>query len=226
MRAPISVIIPTLNAEQAFPGCLAALFEGVQAGIIRELIVADGGSQDATCKLADDAGATILKTNASRGGQLRTGAAAARGDWMLFVHADTCLAPGWTEAVTAHLSGPEKAGYFQLKFDATGFAPRVVAGWANLRSRVFGLPYGDQGLLISKDMYDHAGGYPDVPLMEDVALARSLSGQLSRLDGVAQTSADKYRKAGWLRRGARNIWTLLRYLAGVSPERLAAAYRR
>ena len=101
-----------------------------------------------------------------------------------------------------------------------------VAGWANLRSRGLGLPYGDQGLLIHRQIYDAAGGYRDMALMEDVALARALRGQLRGLDHDAVTSASKYQKQGWLRRGARNLWTLARYGAGVSPDRLAQAYRR
>ncbi|MEO0864971.1 MAG: glycosyl transferase, partial [Pseudomonadota bacterium] len=119
--------------------------------------------------------------------------------------------------------GQGKAGYFRLSFDRGG---RVVARWANLRSRLFGLPYGDQGLLVPRRLYNRVGGYPDIPLMEDVALARALRGQLKPLDAVAVTSADKYRRQGWLRRGTRNLWTLARFFAGTDPETLAAAYRR
>ena len=196
--------------------------EGVDAGLIAELIVSDGGSSDGTRVLADAWGANIHEGAPSRGGQLRRGCAAARADWFLVVHADTVLTPGWTEAVAAHL-GQGTAAYFQLKFDRGG---RFVAAWANLRARIFGLPYGDQALLVRRDLYTRAGGFPDIPLLEDVALARALRGQLVGLDAVAVTSAEKYRRQGWLRRGARNLWTLGRYFAGVSPEVLADAYRR
>ncbi|SEO35381.1 Glycosyl transferase family 2 [Salinihabitans flavidus] len=226
MRAPVSVIIPTLQAEAALAGCLAALMEGLEAGLIREVIVSDGGSQDATHRIADGAGAIWCAGPPSRGGQIRRGCAAAGGDWFLILHADTRLAPGWSGAVAAAMTRPETAGYFRLRFDEGGLAAWIVAGWANLRARVFGLPYGDQGLLIARGLYEAAGGYPDMPLMEDVALARRLRGRLRAMDAVAITSAEKYRKQGWLRRGARNLWTLARYFAGVAPERLAASYRR
>ncbi|MBR9843466.1 MAG: glycosyltransferase [Rhodobacteraceae bacterium] len=226
MRAPLSVVIPTLNAEAVLGPCLGALYEGVQAGLIRELIVVDGGSDDRTTEIAREVGADVIETAASRGGQLRAGCAAARADWLLVVHADTVLQEGWTEVVAAHL-GQETAGYFRLRFDAGGVAGTWVAGWANLRARLFGLPYGDQGLLVRRDLYEAVGGYADIPLMEDVALAQALGrSRLVALDAVAMTSAEKYHRQGWLRRGARNLWTLARYFMGTGPERLAKAYRR
>ncbi|MBO9398334.1 TIGR04283 family arsenosugar biosynthesis glycosyltransferase [Shimia sp. R9_2] len=227
MRAPLSVIIPTLNAEKALPACLGALYAGVFAGILRELIVVDGGSEDQTLAIADEVGAKIIRTTPSRGGQLRQGGELATGEWLLFVHADTVLSENWVEAVEARLGQPDKAGWFTLAFDTPGPAGRFVAGWANLRSRVFGLPYGDQALLISRRLYGQLGGYDDIPLMEDVALARRLGRKrLVHLDAVATTSAEKYRKQGWLRRGRRNLLTLLRYFLGAKPETLAASYRK
>lgn len=225
MRAPISVVIPTLNAEAALPGCLAALMEGLDAGLIRELIVSDGGSEDATGATAQAWGAEVIHGSPSRGGQLRRGCAAAKGDWLLVLHADTQLAAGWSGAVRAALNG-DKAAWFQLAFDTPGLPGRIVAGWANLRSRALGLPYGDQGLLVPAQLYRSVGGYPDQPLMEDVEMARALRGHLIRLDARAVTSADKYKRQGWFTRGRRNLWTLARYFAGAAPEDLARAYRR
>ena len=211
MRAPMS-------------NCLTALMEGLDAGLIRELIVTDGGSHDATLALAQAWGAEVVNGDASRGGQLRRGCAKAQADWLLVLHADTRLAPGWTDPVIAHLCG-QQAGWFKLRFDHGGLPARFVAGWANMRSR-FGLPYGDQGLLIPLKLYQAVGGYPDQPLMEDVALALLLKGKLTGLDATAVTSADRYRRSGWIRRGARNLWTLMRYLAGATPAKLAADYSK
>lgn len=222
MPAPISVVIPTLNAGHSLQACLSALMEGLEAGLITQLIVTDGGSLDETATLADAWGADIVTGAPSRGGQLRRGCAAARGEWLLVLHADTVLAPGWTQAVGAHLPR-HKAAHFRLAFDRGG---RFVAGWANLRARLFGLPYGDQGLLIPRTLYTHIGGYRDMPLMEDVAIVRALRGQLVGLDAVAVTSAAKYHKSGWITRGARNLWTLARYFAGVNVTTLARDYRR
>ena len=227
MRAPVSVVIPTLNEESGLPACLGALFEGVSAGVIRELIVTDGGSSDGTLEIAEEAGAEIVRCAASRGGQLRSGAAKAQGEWLLFVHADTVLSDGWRVVVEAHLAQADVAGYFALRFEKGGIAGHLVAGWANVRSRLFGLPYGDQGLLISRQLYEEVGGFAAIPLMEDVSLARRLGRRrFAKLEARAVTSPRKYQEQGWLRRGGGNLWTLLRYLVGVSPETLAAAYRR
>ncbi len=226
MTAPISIVIPTLNAATVLPGTLAPLVAGVAEGIVRELVVSDGGSTDATCEVAEATGAVVVEGPAGRGGQLRRGAAAARGAWLLFLHADTHLSPDWVGAAAAHLSRPDTAGYFRLAFRADGLAPRVVAGWANLRADMLGLPYGDQGLLISRALYDHVGGYPDIPLMEDVALARALRGRLCRLPATAETSAARYEAEGWVHRGARNLSTVALYFAGRDPAQLVTRYAR
>ncbi|WP_299502687.1 TIGR04283 family arsenosugar biosynthesis glycosyltransferase [uncultured Roseobacter sp.] len=224
MRAPISVIIPTLNAEAHLGDCLTALMPGVEAGLIRELIVSDGGSDDATVAIAKAWGAEVVTGAPSRGGQLSRGCAKAKGAWLLVLHADTVLRPGWVGPAILHLD-THNAGWFRLAFAKGGCAGALVAAWANLRSR-FGLPYGDQGLLIPRALYADVGGYPDQPLMEDVAIARALKGRLAPIDGVAETCAARYRSQGWVRRGARNLWTLLRYFAGASPQHLAESYRR
>ncbi|KGM86845.1 Glycosyltransferase involved in cell wall biogenesis [Roseovarius mucosus DSM 17069] len=225
MRAALSVVIPTRNAAVVLPGCLAALMEGLEAGVIREVVITDGGSDDATLQIADAAGAVIVQGAASRGGQLRRGAQVAGGDWLLFLHADTILPAGWAGAVSAQMVQGAPAA-FQLGFDATGVMARLVAGWANLRSQVFGLPYGDQALLISRADYEAVGGFADIPLMEDVAMARALKGRIALLPLAVRTSAAKYQRDGWLRRGARNLWILMRYLCGADPVQLVQAYRR
>lgn len=227
MRAPVSVVIPTLDAAAEIGPCLAALVEGAAAGLVREVILVDGGSEDGIGRVAEAAGARLIRTAPGRGGQLAAGAAAAAGAWLLFLHADTVLAPGWTGAVRRHVERwPDRAGWFRLAFDEPGLAPWLVAGWANLRSAALGLPYGDQGLLLPAGLYREAGGYPDWPLMEDVALARALGRRrLRRLGAVATTSAARYRREGWLRRGGLNLSTLALHFAGVPPGRLARRYR-
>lgn len=229
MPAPITVVIPTLNAAAELSRCLEALMEGLAEGLIRELVISDGGSDDATLQLAEEAGAKLVSGAASRGGQLRRGCAAARGEWLLVLHADTHVAPGWAAVVAAHLQADAgeagQPGYFQLKFRTKGPWPTVVAGWANFRARVFGLPYGDQGLLIPRAVYLSAGEYPDQPLMEDVALVRRLTG-LTALPVTALTSAARYQRDGWLCRGAGNLWTLLRYFLGAEPDKLARDYQK
>lgn len=223
MRAKLSVIIPTLNAASGLERSLPSLAEGLQAGLIRELILSDGGSDDATKQIADAAGAVFLTGPASRGGQLRRGAEVAEGEWLLFLHADSVLPAGWSDAVVAHIPSGRPAA-FQLKFDGVGLMPKLVAGWANLRSHMFSLPYGDQGLLVSRKDYDVAGGFADIPLMEDVAITRALQKRITLLPLAVTTSAERYERDGWLRRGRRNLGLLLRYLCGANPKNLARRY--
>lgn len=225
MTAELSIVIPTLDAADRIGPCLAALAEPLGEGLIRELILADGGSSDDIGAVADAVGAELVRAPRGRGTQLAAGAAAARGGWLLFLHADTVPEPGWAHAVRAHMRDhPDNAGWFRLRFDATGLSPRIVARWANLRARHLGLPYGDQGLLIRRDLYMRVGGHPPVPLMEDVALARALRGRLRVLDSVAVTSAARYEAEGWLLRGLRNWSLLMRYLMGAKPDSLVSRY--
>ncbi len=213
----ISVIIPTLNAVGTLPGCLAAL--GAGAEMIREVIVVDGGSVDGTVGCAGDA--IVFTTPPGRGGQLRAGVAAARSEYLLLLHADTALGPGWPAAVAAD---PKTAGYFRLRLDSPRRAARVIEWFVARRCRWFGLPYGDQGLLISKALLERVGGMPDLPLMEDVALARRLRGRLKPLAADAVTSAARYERDGFLRRPLRNLVCLGLYFVGVPPRIIRLVY--
>lgn len=225
MPAPLSIVMPVLNAARGLEHSLPALAEGLEAGLIAELILSDGGSTDETARIADAAGAVWIEGPAGRGAQIAAGIAASRCPWVMVLHADTVLAPDWSEAVIAAFADAEFAYYGTLAFDVAGPAPAVVARWANLRSRVLGLPYGDQALLVHRSLLDARGGYPDLPLMEDVAMARALRGRLKPLNIRATTSAARYQRDGWFRRGARNLLLLARYFAGADPARLAEAYR-
>lgn len=227
MRAPVSIIVPTLNAAAEVAALLACLGEGLEEGIIREVIVSDGGSTDDIAALAEQAGAVFVEGPSGRGQQLSRGADVAEGEWLLFLHADTQLSQGWARALLDHMRDhADQAGHFRLRFRARGPAPRLVSKWANLRAWAFGLPYGDQGLFLSRRLYDQVGGYVDIPLMEDVAIARALRGRMIALPAIAWTSPDRYQAEGWLRRGGRNLLTLTRYMMGADPERLARSYSR
>jgi rSAM/selenodomain-associated transferase 2 len=224
-RAPISVIIPTLNIAPHLGEILTRLMEGVNGGIVRELIISDGGSNDGLKELADELGAEFILGEPGRGAQIARAVAQAKGDWIMVLHADTWLPEGWTGAARAQFEKPDTALVFSLQFRATGGMATLTAKWANLRTKWFDLPYGDQGLLISKSLLERTGGYPDLPLMEDVALARRLKGQIELSPLCVQTDASRYLQNGWLNQGARNVLFLARYLCGADPEQLRRGYR-
>ena len=225
MHAELSIIIPTLDSQHQLAATLAALQTGIDMDLVHEIVVSDGGSSDQTAKLATKAGARVVTGPRGRGGQLGRGAKIASAPWLLFLHADTHLSANWPRVVAAHIrTHPDSAACFRLTFRARGLPPMIVAAFANLRTRVAGLPYGDQGLLIPRRLYDEIGGFPDIPLMEDVAIARALHGKIRLLNAQSATDATRYQKHGWIRQGAANIWRLLRYLRGASPEDLNRTY--
>lgn len=228
MPAPLSIIIPCLNSATQLPKCLESLIEGAAEGLIKEVIIVDGGSKDDTCEIADAAGATLLTSDKGRGLQLKIGAEAAKGDWLFFLHSDSFLQTGWSPIFDAHIaSASNKAGYCKLRFDSPEKAAIGLAKRANLRARWLGLPYGDQGLLISRSLYDKVGGYEALPLMEDVKLVRKLGKKrLHVLDTVITTDASKYIRDGWRKRSWRNAFILLGYLFGMSETTAAKLYGR
>jgi rSAM/selenodomain-associated transferase 2 len=219
-NSPLSVIIPTLNAAQTLPACLASLLPG--AALIREIIIVDGGSTDATTSLA--ANARLIQTPPSRGAQLAAGAGAASGDFLLLLHADTRLSPDWPKAAATAMQAPDYAHYFRFRLDSPARAARILEAIVALRCRLLRLPYGDQALLISRAHLDAVGGIPDIPLMEDVALARRLRQTLRPLAATALTSAARYQRDGFVRRPLRNVVCLTLYYCGVPPARIKKLY--
>ena len=200
---------------------------GLEAGLIREVIVIDGGSDDQTRRLAEGSGATVLSaSDRGRAAQLRLGAETARGDWFLFLHADTALSRDWAERTKTYITERRNdAAAFTLAYRSDHPMAKVVARRANWRARTLGLPYGDQGLLISRKQYEQVGGYPDTPFMEDVQIIRAIGKQrLVLLSAEARTDASKYERDGWRKRSWHNTWLITRYLLGASPEKLAKRY--
>jgi rSAM/selenodomain-associated transferase 2 len=225
----ISVVIPTLNAAGTLPQCLGALVQAAIDGLVKEVIISDGGSNDATVSMSEDAGARIVAGARGRGSQLKRGAEAARGPWLLFLHADTALDPAWTQDARKLARNESRAGVFTLAFAADGIAPRLVAAGAMARTKIFAAPYGDQGLLISRSLYNDLGGYSDAPLFEDVELTDRLVRRKGRrslvvLPSRAVTSAGRYLEDGYARRVAKNFACLALYRAGVAPSRIARFY--
>jgi rSAM/selenodomain-associated transferase 2 len=225
---PLSIVILARNAAATLPATLAALDEGRRGGLIREIILADGDSTDETREVARAAGADVLDAPMGRGAQLAAGAGHAVGPWLLFLHADTVLAPGWAAAAAAFIADPangRRAAVFRLVLDDADPRARRIERLARWRGRVFGLHYGDQGLLIATDFYRALGGYRPLPLMEDVELARRIGRRrLVRLDAAAITSAARYRAGGWWLRPIRNLTILTLYFLGTPPRLLLRLY--
>jgi rSAM/selenodomain-associated transferase 2 len=224
-RISLSIVIPTLNAAETLPETLAEL-RG--SALLSEAIVVDGGSIDASIVLARAAGARVVLAQRGRGTQLAAGAAAASGKWLLFLHADCRLEANWETVVTAFLAAPKaasRAGYFDFALDDPAPAARWLERIVAWRCRTLALPYGDQGLLIARTLYDAVGGFAPLPLMEDVDLVRRLGRRrLAPIGTRCFASAHRYRRDGYVRRPLRNLLCLSLYLAGVPPARIARLY--
>jgi rSAM/selenodomain-associated transferase 2 len=228
----IAVVIPTLDAEPALAATLSALVPAAVEGLVRQVIVVDGGSTDRTLEIADAAGAEIVKGPRGRGHQLAMGAERARWPWLLFLHADTVLQEGWEREAAAFMmrvddSRDEAAAAFRFVLDDTGLKPRLLEAAVAARCALFRLPYGDQGLLIPRRLYLGIGGYRPLPLMEDVDLVRRLGRRRIRmLRSAATTGAERYRRDGYAGRVARNLRCLLLFYLRVPPERIARMYEK
>jgi len=222
--ADVAVIIPVLNAARTLGATLAS------ARTMGELIVCDGGSSDDSVAAAEAASARVVHGARGRGVQLAAGAAASTRPWMLFLHADTPLDDDCRRAVADHIALPgaaSHAGFFKLRFDDDAWQARALERAVALRVRLFALPYGDQGLLIHRSLYDAIGGFKPLPLMEDVDIVRRLGRRrIARLPAAVVTSAEKWRRRGWVRHSAGNLMCLGLYLAGMSAERVARLYGR
>jgi rSAM/selenodomain-associated transferase 2 len=229
--AVLSIVIPTLNAADTLGATLAAL-DGGDASTpnvpAREILVVDGGSNDGTPALAETLGARVVAGPLGRGRQLIAGAEAAKGDWLLFLHADTRLEPGWAGVAAAFMDDPanaERAGYFRFALDDPAPAARRVERLVAWRCRRLGLPYGDQGLLIARSFYEALGGYRPLAMMEDVALIRRIGRRrLVPLEATALTSARRYERDGYIARPARNLLCLGLYFLGLPPRLIARLY--
>jgi rSAM/selenodomain-associated transferase 2 len=229
----ISVIIPTLNAEAGLQHTLAALVPAAVDGLVKEVIIVDAGSNDRTADIVDQAGARLVSRSGGRGYQLDAGARRARFAWLLFLHADTALEPGWERAASKFMEAvdagtrPPAAAAFRFALDDRGIRPRVLEKLVAARCALLRLPYGDQGLLITRQLYDEIGGYRPYPLMEDVDIVRRLGRRRAVvLEARAVTSAQRYSREGYVHRSARNVACLVLYFLGVRTHMLRRIYER
>jgi rSAM/selenodomain-associated transferase 2 len=225
-RTPLlSIVIPTLDEERTVAALLGDL---AMVTVPHEVIVVDGGSADETVAVATSAGARVVRTGAARGTQLAAGARAAAAPTLCFLHADVRLPNDARMELARIAEGPTSGAFaFRFRIDARGWRYRLVEIAVRLRVQLFRLPYGDQGLIVSRAHYEAAGGYPDIPLMEDVALVDALRRvtTLRALRPALHISARRWEREGLLVRIVRNWRIMIAYRLGASPAKLAAQYR-
>lgn len=221
----ISVIIPVLNEEENIAASIRSVLS--EPGI--DVVVSDGGSSDATVKVAASfPGVKIVKTSRpSRGLQMDEGVLSAKGDVFLFLHADAVLPPNWTEAIRKCLNDKTAvAGAFTLAIASKGISFRIIEFFSSLRCRLFSLPYGDQAIFVRKEAFFKAGGFMGLPLMEDVNIIGRLKtlGKVCILKETVSVSPRRWIKKGRVRNTFKNWFVFALYLAGVSPDKLYRYY--
>lgn len=220
----ISVIIPTLDEAMHIDNTITSAASGTGC----EVIVVDGGSQDDTLTVAESMGVLVLKTKPGRARQMNFGANHATGGILLFLHADTTLPPYYDLLVRDAVNRKGiVAGAFAFHVDDNSAAMRFIEYMANLRSRRLQIPYGDQALFLRKNTFRKAGGFPEMPIMEDFEFVRRLrcKGQVATLAARVTTSGRRWRKLGVFTTWLLNQFIVAAYYAGVSPDQLAQWYR-
>ncbi len=219
----VSIIIPALNEAARIHRAITTAWE---AGA-DEVIVVDGGSEDETRESARELECQLLEAPRGRASQQNAGAERATGDVFVFQHADNWLAPDSVGQIRQRLHDPRVVcGAFRQRIEARGWSYRLLE-WGNYRrAKWLRLPYGDQGIFVRRETFIKVGGFPDIPLMEDVALMRRLARHARPvlLPGPLYVDARRWQSAGVIRQTLRNWWLLTAYYCGVSPRRLAKTY--
>ncbi len=221
---PISIVIPTLNEEAHIATVLANIPPAPEV----EILVVDGGSQDTTVDQARRCGVQVLLSPRGRARQMNAGAAIAKGEILLFLHADTRLPEAYDYYVRRILLQPDvAAGAFQLSIDSHSRGLRFIEKMANWRSRYLKMPYGDQAIFLRAAVFHEIGGFPEMPIMEDYEFMQRLQkcGQIVIAQASVLTSARRWQELGILRTTCINQAVIIGYSLGISPSRLAQWYR-
>ena len=226
----LSVIVPMLNEERAIARTLDAIAAGAYAtGVTMEVIVVDGGSFDRSRDEARGRCAMLLHAPRGLARQMNAGAAAARGDALVFVHADTLVPPTFAGDITAALADPAVVGgRFDLRLDDDAPLLRLIGWLISARSRLSRTATGDQAIFVRREVFERLGGYRDLAICEDLDLARRLKrvGRFACLRSYVATSARRWRERGVLATVLRMWFIRAAFLLGVSPVRLAHLYKR
>lgn len=224
MTPLVSVIVPILADREAAPRLLAQI--GVDLRV--EIIVAEAGNEPGIESLSQGRpDVALVHARRGRGVQMNAAAGLARGEWLLFLHADSTLPKDWLNLFEAHTINRVVGGWFQFALDDPAWQARLIEWAVAWRVRLLRLPYGDQGLFVRRRTFAAMGGYREMPLMEDVEFVRRLvrAGPVVEVPRPITTSARRWRRDGWFRRSARNMTLLGLYFCGVSPRLLARWYQ-
>jgi rSAM/selenodomain-associated transferase 2 len=223
MTPLVSVVVPVLADRDAVRQLMAQIPVDLRAEIIIVMAGSDPGLESLSPGRSD---MTVIQAQRGRGRQMNAGAALARGEWLLFLHADSHLPSNWLDLFHSIYEPEVVGGWFRFALDDTAWQARLVERAVAWRVRMFRLPYGDQGLFVRRHTFAALGGYRDIPLMEDVEFVRRLvrQGRVRELPQAITTSARRWRRDGWFRRSARNVTLLGLYFCGVPPRVLARWY--
>jgi rSAM/selenodomain-associated transferase 2 len=219
----VSVVIPILADRNTARQLIAR----IPADLRAEIIIAEAGSEPGLEMLSHGRpDVAVLHTQQGRGRQMNAGAGLARGEWLLFLHADSQLPSDWLDLFQSHYVRDAVGGWFQFALDDPAWQARTLERAVAWRVRFLRLPYGDQGLFVRRSTFAALGGYRDIELMEDVDFVRRLvaAGQVVEMPSAIVTSSRRWRRDGWFRRSARNVTLLGLYFCGVSPRVLARWY--
>jgi rSAM/selenodomain-associated transferase 2 len=221
-RISVSIIIPILNESSQLGQTLEKLFQGFNGDPGIEVIIGDGGSDDDSLEIAKHYPCRIIIGKTGRARQMNAASQAAKGDWLLFLHADSLLPEDWRR----QLQQSEKWGFFPVKFNDGHWLLRVIERTMNLRSRLSEVATGDQALYFRKSFFDQLGGFPDIPIMEDIAITKRARRKSKPRVANCRVMTSSRR---WQQNGLVNtvvlMWGLrLAYFLGVDPERLHRFY--
>ncbi len=220
----LGIVIPSIDEAETLPHLLRDL-AALELRI--EVLVVDGGSRDGTVRAAREGGASVLRSRPGRARQMNAGAVFLRTPWLLMLHADSRLDSAALEAIKEHIGQDNcDAAYFGLAISHPHFYYRLIEGAQRIRARRTGLVYGDQGLLLPRELFFEVGPYPDEPIMEDVILNQRLldAGRLKPLPARIATSPRRYEEEGRIRGSVRNVTLITRFLRGAAPAGLASRY--
>lgn len=221
----VSVIIPALNEESTVTSCI----KSAKRLDPLEIILVDGGSADNTAKIAEQEGVTVIRSPKGRGIQMNRGASIAKGEVLLFLHADTLMPKTVLSFPLETLNG-HIGGFFKLKFDDNSLSTRLVELFANFRAKLLSLPYGDQAIFMKKDIFKKLGGFKEYRFLEDIDMALRIRkyGKLKYIPLEVVASSRRLKKGYLLSPifvSLRNVVIALLFMLGVGPTRLARLYK-